>query len=212
MFSRPENIVEGDIVGGGPRLSRGYTGGGGGGIGVQHALPTMQTSRTGASNPSSGLPLSQVYLTDAQRGLQQKLEKEMVKIAAASAVQAITVSFPLASLLYTAYLVAKFAYPIIKTGIKTYLKTGDTDAAFMSMAGQAIRQCIGLLVGTVVDYVTGSTVDYVQAATNIKIGNTAYVAAKEAASDVVEDTIDYVWDKERSNIIGFFIPYTAQYI
>ena len=119
----------------------------------------------------------------------KKLEKEGSKAVAVAAFAAAAQAVPVVGILYAAYQVAKYTYPIAKEGVAEYSRTGDSDRAVQAMAKETVRQTGKAAVDATVSSVAGAATHGALRAAGIKADKTATTFVQAAVSEVIGDAI-----------------------
>lgn len=143
--------------------------------------------RSGSSSVS--IMGSGIAARRARADIRTKLERAPPEAAAEAAVQALAISHPAIAALYAAYKVAKFIYPIVGEGMKTYEKTGDKEQAVNAMKNEVIKQTAKEIVSATVSTVVGVAVDRAEEAAKITIDKTTDTFVKAAISEIANEVI-----------------------
>lgn len=118
-----------------------------------------------------------------------KLERGTGEAVATAAFAAIATANPAVAIMYAAYQVASYTYPIAKEGIKEYNKSGDKDQAVEKMKQETVRQTGKAVTDVTVDAVAGSAVRGAMKSAKIP-GNEAITSfVQTAVSDTISEAI-----------------------
>lgn len=122
--------------------------------------------------------------------LKVALDHGSAKAVAETAIGAVAASNPAVGVLYAAYKVAQFSYPIVKAGVEEYSKTDDTNKAVERMAVETAKQTGNAVVETAADAVAGALVNGAAKASNEPIVGPAKEVVKAALSEAISDEIE----------------------
>lgn len=125
----------------------------------------------------------------ARHEIEHKLEKAPPKAVAEAAVAYIATTNPAVAALYIAYKVAKFAYPIVEKGVKTYERTGDKEKAIEKMKEETIKQTAKEVVSTAVSTVVGANVEHVEQVAGVTVDKATNTFVETAISETINETI-----------------------
>lgn len=119
----------------------------------------------------------------------KKLEKEGSNAVAIAAFAAAAQAVPVVGILYAAYQVGKYTYPIAKEGVAEYARTGDSNRAVEAMAKETVRQTGKAVVEATVSSVAGAATHGALGSAGIKADKTATTFVQAAVSQVIGDAI-----------------------
>lgn len=119
----------------------------------------------------------------------KKLEQEGSKAVAVAAFAAAAQAVPVVGILFAAYQVAKYTYPIAKEGVTEYARTGDSDRAVQAMAKETVHQTGKAAVDATVSSVAGAATHGALGAAGIKADKTATTFVQAAITQIIGDAI-----------------------
>lgn len=119
----------------------------------------------------------------------RKLEKGTSKSVAIAAFAAIATANPAVAIMYAAYQVATYTYPIAKEGISEYSKSGDSERAVDKMKQETIRQTGKAVTDATVDAVAGAAVRGAISSTGIAANQTATTFVQTAITETISEAI-----------------------
>jgi hypothetical protein len=119
----------------------------------------------------------------------KKLEQEGSKAVAVAAFAAAAQAVPVVGILFAAYQVATYTYPIAREGVMEYSRTGDSDRAVQAMAKETVRQTGKAVVDATVSSVAGAATHGALGAAGIKADKTATTFVQAAVTQVIGDAM-----------------------
>jgi hypothetical protein len=119
----------------------------------------------------------------------KKLEKGTGEAVATAAFAAIATANPAIAIMYAAYQVASYTYPIAKEGIKEYNKSGDKDQAVEKMKQETIRQTGKAVTDATVDAVAGAAVRGAMGSAKVAGNQTITSFVQTAVSETISEAI-----------------------
>ncbi|MGA2663462.1 MAG: hypothetical protein ABSF83_00755 [Nitrososphaerales archaeon] len=122
--------------------------------------------------------------------LKVALDHGSSKVVAETAIGLVAASNPAVGMLYAAYKVAQFSYPIVKAGVEEYSKTDDKDKAVEKMAAETSKQTGNAVVETAADAVAGALVNGAAKAANERIVGPVKEVVKAAVSEAISEEIE----------------------
>jgi len=125
-----------------------------------------------------------------KRDLRGKMKRATATGVATAAVEVVAMSNPGVAAAYAAYKLAKFAYPIVKEGVKEYIKTGDKDKAVEKMEKKAAVQIVEKVKEKAVEHIVNATWETTKSATGMKTDETTDKAVTSAVSTTVNELIE----------------------
>lgn len=123
------------------------------------------------------------------RSISQKLDEGTGEAVATAAFAAIATANPAVAIMYAAYQVATYTYPIAKEGIKEYSKSRDKDVAVNKMKEETIRQTGRAVTDATVDAVAGAAVRGAMSSTKVSGDQTITTFVQTAVSDTISEAI-----------------------
>jgi len=124
-----------------------------------------------------------------ERTLQRQLEKGTSKAIAIAAFAAIAEVNPAIGILYAAYQVAEYTYPIVREGAKEYSRSGDKDKAQEKMRDETFRQTKKFVRDTAIETVTGVAVHEAVTSSGVSITPAATKFVETAISETIKEVI-----------------------
>ena len=123
--------------------------------------------------------------------LSEKLEKGSSKAVAVATFAVIASFVPAVGIMYAAYQVADYTYPIAKEGILEYQRTkGDSDKAVEKMKQETFRQTGRLVSDKTIEAVTGAAVHGAIESRGVEVNQAATTFIETAVSETIEELID----------------------
>lgn len=126
---------------------------------------------------------------DDKGRLEDTLRTGSASAVAGAAIAAVATAHPVTAALYAAYVVARYAYPIVKAGIEEKAKTGDSDKAVEAMAKETVNQAGKAAVDATVSAVSGAVIDGAAKSTGIQMSEPAKTFVSTAVSEAIGDLI-----------------------
>jgi hypothetical protein len=127
--------------------------------------------------------------TRAQTQLQKKLKDATTKAVVEASFKTVASTNPTIGALYLAYKAAKFTYPIAKSGLQEYRRTGDKDKALDKMKEATAKQVGREIKDAVVDTMVGVSVDAAKSAAKVSTTEAADTFVKTAVSETISELI-----------------------
>ena len=126
---------------------------------------------------------------ERERTLQRQLQRGSSKVVAIAAFAAIAEVNLAVGILYAAYQVADYTYPIVREGALEYSKTGDRDRAQEKMRDETYRQTKRFVRDTAIETVTGVAVHGAINSKGVEINPAATKFIETAISETIKEVI-----------------------
>jgi hypothetical protein len=124
-----------------------------------------------------------------ERNLEARLEKGTSKAVAVATFAAIAEVNPAVGILYAAYQVADYTYPIVREGALEYSKTGDSEKAMDKMRDETFRQTKRVVRDTAIDALTGVAVHGAMNSRGIATNPVVTTFVETAISETIKEVI-----------------------
>jgi hypothetical protein len=122
--------------------------------------------------------------------LEEALRTGSARAVAAGAVAAVAASVPILGVLYTAYQVARYVYPIVAAGVKTKFETGDSEQAREAMKEKVVEQVGRVVVDVTVDAISNAAVDGAAKSAGMQVTEPAKKIVSAAISEAITEVIE----------------------
>lgn len=126
----------------------------------------------------------------ARRQVNYGLKEKSSKVAAEVTFKTLAVTNPAVASLYATYEAAKFVYPIVKKGIETYERTGDSNKAIEKMSEETVKQTGRVIKEAAVEAVVETAYGRTKQAYGIKADKIVDKFVTSAISGAINEAVE----------------------
>jgi hypothetical protein len=119
----------------------------------------------------------------------QKLEKGTTQAVAVAAFAAVATANPAVGVMYAAYQVASYTYPIAKQGMSEYSRSHNTDRAVDKMKHETIHQTGRAVTDATIDAVAGAAVRGAMSSAGVGSNKVATTFVQTAVTETISEVI-----------------------
>jgi hypothetical protein len=119
----------------------------------------------------------------------KKLEKGTTQAVAVAAFAAVATANPAVGVMYAAYQVASYTYPIAKQGMSEYSRSHNTDRAVDKMKSETIHQTGRAVTDATVDAVAGAAVRGAMSSVGVGSNKVATTFVQTAVTETISEVI-----------------------